>query len=287
VERCYSLQPTASLRSYRGYCLDRTTPAPLLPLLPKILEISKLLYLNLQPHSQNYSSPNNRLPTMARGLRSSRLKANNTKLRTNVFSPIEDARMARLSKKQTDLAASATALPRMEVDTTIPAPEETSKAEDPKDEGMSPKWFIVPGPNTTVTPRSAQLPRARFDCPYKSAATRHTLLPKEYSCVLPQQQQTWKRSEVVRRKRAWKRFENVKLRDAIRRHGQLQLKSGGHFDIPLTFKDFALKMKGVRVTGASTKEQRELFFMTLGLTGANGLDINTDDIFPMDPNLYT
>lgn len=42
---------------------------------------------------------------MAKGLRSSRNKANNVKLRSNVFGPAEDARKERLSAKLLELAS--------------------------------------------------------------------------------------------------------------------------------------------------------------------------------------
>ena len=42
---------------------------------------------------------------MAKGLRSSRNKANKSKLRSNVFGPAENARKARLSGKLTELAS--------------------------------------------------------------------------------------------------------------------------------------------------------------------------------------
>jgi hypothetical protein len=42
---------------------------------------------------------------MARGLRSSNNKNNNTKLRAKVFGPVEDARTARLSAKLMELAS--------------------------------------------------------------------------------------------------------------------------------------------------------------------------------------
>ena len=42
---------------------------------------------------------------MAKGLRASRNKANNAKLRANVFSPAEDARKERLSAKLMELAS--------------------------------------------------------------------------------------------------------------------------------------------------------------------------------------
>lgn len=41
---------------------------------------------------------------MAKGLRSSRNKTNNSKLRTNIFSPVENARKERLSTKLLELA---------------------------------------------------------------------------------------------------------------------------------------------------------------------------------------
>lgn len=42
---------------------------------------------------------------MAKGLRSSRNKANNSKLRSKIFGPVEDERKQRLSAKLLDLAS--------------------------------------------------------------------------------------------------------------------------------------------------------------------------------------
>ena len=42
---------------------------------------------------------------MAKGLRSSRNKVNNSKLRSNVFGPVEDERKQRLSAKLLELAS--------------------------------------------------------------------------------------------------------------------------------------------------------------------------------------
>lgn len=42
---------------------------------------------------------------MAKGLRSSRNKVNNSKLRSNIFGPVEDERKQRLSAKLLELAS--------------------------------------------------------------------------------------------------------------------------------------------------------------------------------------
>jgi hypothetical protein len=77
------------------------------------------------------------------------LKANNTKLRRDVFGPIENARMERLSKKLTDLSSTSTstATPQLNVGNAEEAAAGNSKAEDFKDEGM---WNVeeLPLPNT-------------------------------------------------------------------------------------------------------------------------------------------
>jgi hypothetical protein len=95
---------------------------------------------------------------MARGLRSSRLKANNTKLRRDVFGPIENARIERLSKKLTDLSSTSTATPQLNVGNAEEAAAGTAKEEDFKDEGM---WNVeeLPLPNTfTNTSPPTRLP---------------------------------------------------------------------------------------------------------------------------------
>jgi hypothetical protein len=99
---------------------------------------------------------------MARGLRSSRLKANNTKLRRDVFGPIENARIERLSKKLTDLSSTLTATPQLNVGYAEEAAAGNSKEEDFKDEGM---WNVkeLPLPNTfTNTCLPSRLPNAHL-----------------------------------------------------------------------------------------------------------------------------
>lgn len=66
--------------------------------------------LNLPPYLlchilHIYSNADQFGRTMAKGLRSSRKKANNTKLRAKVFGPVENARKERLSAKLLELAA--------------------------------------------------------------------------------------------------------------------------------------------------------------------------------------
>lgn len=63
---------------------------------------------------------------MAKGLRSSRNKTNNSKLRSNVFGPVENARKARLSAKLLELATKPK--PREDQDTRMDVEEECSLA---------------------------------------------------------------------------------------------------------------------------------------------------------------
>ncbi|KAF2668908.1 acid protease [Microthyrium microscopicum] len=85
--------------------------------------------------TKNRTSPYRRIPysppsfeKMARGLRSNRLKKNNTKLRANVFGPVIDARTERLASKQAEVVA--TPLPEREPPKEVePEVEDASKAE--------------------------------------------------------------------------------------------------------------------------------------------------------------
>ena len=56
---------------------------------------------------------------MAKGLRSSRKKTNNSKLRSHVFGPVEDARKERLSAKLLELASKPREDNEMDTDLNI------------------------------------------------------------------------------------------------------------------------------------------------------------------------
>ena len=71
---------------------------------------------------------------MAKGLRSSRNKTNNSKLRSNVFGPAETARKERLSAKLIELASKPQ-----------PNPEQGTKMTD----GEKGQHFLEPSPRTT------------------------------------------------------------------------------------------------------------------------------------------
>lgn len=60
---------------------------------------------------------------MAKGLRSSRNKTNNSKLRSKVFGPVESARKERLSAKLLDLATKAKPDPKKYEDTGMDVDE--------------------------------------------------------------------------------------------------------------------------------------------------------------------
>ncbi|KAF2756080.1 hypothetical protein EJ05DRAFT_539888 [Pseudovirgaria hyperparasitica] len=85
---------------------------------------------------------------MAKGLRSSRIKSNNTKLRKKTFGPVEDARTERLSAKLLELAQQ----PKPERDEMDVETEETKKknADDVEGEAMD-----IDGEKKTTTGSSS------------------------------------------------------------------------------------------------------------------------------------